>query len=135
MIEEEKTTEQDETVETVVETEGDGNTKFTKAKLTPERVFTKPWVVALCAIFCCMLWGSAFPCVKTGYKLFEIDTNSPASLMLFAGVRFALAGVLVISFGSIQKRRFLVPRPRNIWRVLLVGLVQTDLHYPWFYIG
>ncbi|MDE7380407.1 MAG: DMT family transporter [Clostridia bacterium] len=89
----------------------------------------------MCAIFCCILWGSAFPCVKTGYKLFEIDRDSVPSLMLFAGVRFTLAGVLVIIFGSIQKRTFLVPKPRNIWRVMLVALFQTALQYTFFYIG
>ncbi len=55
--------------------------------------------------------------------------------MLFAGVRFTLAGVLVIAFGSALKRRFLFPRPRNIWRVMLVALFQTALQYTFFYIG
>lgn len=100
-----------------------------------EKFFTKPWVVALCAIFCCALWGSAFPCVKIGYRLFEIDRESPASLMLFAGVRFSLAGLLVIIFGCIQKKKFLAPKPRNIWRVLLVALFQTAMQYTFFYIG
>ncbi len=106
-----------------------------RAKLAPEKFFTKPLVVALCAIFCCVLWGSAFPCVKLGYRLFAIDADSPASLMLFAGVRFSLAGVLVIVFGCIQKRGFLAPKPRNMWRVLLVALFQTAMQYTFFYIG
>lgn len=104
-------------------------------KTKAEAFFTKPLALALCAIFCCVLWGSAFPCVKTGYKLFEIDTTSAPSLMLFAGVRFSLAGVLVIVFGCMQNRRFLAPKPRNIWRVLLVALFQTALQYTFFYIG
>jgi len=104
-------------------------------KSRAERFFTKPWALALCAIFCCLLWGSAFPCVKIGYKLFEIDTDSAPSLMLFAGVRFTLAGLLVIAFGSIQKKKFLVPKPRNMWRVLLVALFQTAMQYTFFYIG
>lgn len=101
----------------------------------PEKFFTKNYVVCICAIFCCLLWGSAFPCVKIGYELFEIDRESIPSLMLFAGVRFSLAGVLVILFGSVTKRRFLVPKPRNIWRVMLVALFQTALQYTFFYIG
>lgn len=117
------------------ETKTDGEKQHDKNKLTPEEFFTKPWVVALCAIFCCVLWGSAFPCVKIGYELFHIDRGSVPSIMLFAGVRFALAGVLVIAFGSIQKRAFLLPKPRNIWRVLLVALFQTALQYTFFYIG
>lgn len=116
------------------ETKTDGEKQHVK-KFTPEEFFTKPWVVALCAIFCCVLWGSAFPCVKIGYELFHIDRGSVPSIMLFAGVRFALAGVLVIAFGSIQKRAFLFPKPRNIWRVLLVALFQTALQYTFFYIG
>lgn len=116
------------------ETKTDGEKQHVK-KFTPEEFFTKPWVVALCAIFCCVLWGSAFPCVKIGYELFHIDRGSVPSIMLFAGVRFALAGILVIAFGSIQKRAFLLPKPRNIWRVLLVALFQTALQYTFFYIG
>ncbi|MGN0804629.1 MAG: DMT family transporter [Candidatus Coproplasma sp.] len=100
-----------------------------------EKFFTKPLVVALCAILCCALWGSAFPCVKIGYKLFELDTKSAPTLMLFAGVRFTLAGVLVIAFGSVQKKKFLTPKPRNMWRVLIVALFQTALQYTFFYIG
>lgn len=106
-----------------------------KGKLTAEKFFTKPWALALCAIFCCVLWGSAFPCVKIGYGLFEIDRDSAPSLMLFAGVRFTLAGLMVIAFGSVQQRKFLTPKPRNIWRVLLVALFQTAMQYTFFYIG
>ena len=106
-----------------------------KEKLTAEKFFTKPWALALCAIFCCVLWGSAFPCVKIGYGLFEIDRDSAPSLMLFAGVRFTLAGLMVIAFGSVQQRKFLTPKPRNIWRVLLVALFQTAMQYTFFYIG
>ena len=91
--------------------------------------------MCICAIFCCILWGSAFPCVKTGYRLFRIDSENIPSLMLFAGVRFTLAGILVIAFGSALKRRFLFPKPRNIWRVMLVALFQTALQYTFFYIG
>lgn len=100
-----------------------------------ERFFSKPHIVCICAIFCCLLWGSAFPCVKIGYKLFEIDADSVPSLMLFAGTRFSLAGVLVIAFGSIIKRKILLPKAKNLWRVGLVSLFQTVLQYTFFYIG
>lgn len=35
--------------------------------------------VCLTAMLCCVLWGSAFPCIKTGYRLFHIDGNDVAS--------------------------------------------------------
>ena len=28
--------------------------------------------VAFLAMICCVLWGSAFPCVKIGYELFAV---------------------------------------------------------------
>ena len=100
-----------------------------------ERFFTRNYIVCLCAIFCCVLWGSAFPCVKIGYELFGINKSHAPSLMLFAGLRFTLAGVLVIAFGSITQRKFLTFKPKNFWRVGVVALFQTVLQYTCFYIG
>lgn len=82
-----------------------------------------------------MLWGSAFPCVKIGYKLFGINTASPPSLMLFAGVRFTLAGVMVIAVGSVSAKKPLFFKPKNAWKILLLALFQTMLQYTFFYIG
>ena len=101
----------------------------------PEKFFTKNYVVCVGAIICCILWGSAFPCVKIGYKLFDIDTSHVPSLILFAGTRFSLAGILVILFGSITQRRFVYPKLKNLWRVGLVSLFQTAAQYTFFYIG
>lgn len=52
----------------------------------------KPVVVAILALIACFLWGSAFPCVKTGYEWFHVE--GVGSQILFAGYRFFLAGVL-----------------------------------------
>lgn len=101
----------------------------------PEKFFTKNYIVCICAIFCCLLWGSAFPCVKIGYKLFDVNTESVPSLMLFAGTRFSLAGILVIVFGCITQKKFLVPQPKNLWRIALLSVFQTSLQYTFFYIG
>lgn len=101
----------------------------------PEKFFSKTWVVCVCATICCMLWGSAFPCVKLGYTLFSVNTDNAPSLILFAGTRFALAGVLVILFGSIIKKKFLLPKPKNLWRIGLLALFQTAAQYTFFYIG
>ena len=60
----------------------------------------KNYVVALLAMVCCLLWGSAFPCVKAGYAMFNIQAADTASQIVFAGVRFTLAGILTIIIGS-----------------------------------
>ncbi len=63
--------------------------------------------VFLLAMLSCFLWGSATPVIKIGYQLFDIDGTDTASIILFAGTRFFLAGVLVILFQSVMRRRFL----------------------------
>ena len=104
-------------------------------KFEAEKFFSKNYVVVIGALVCCMLWGSAFPCVKVGYGLFGVDTSSYSSLILFAGIRFTLAGVLVLAFGSALQRKFLLPKRKNIWRVAVVALFQTAMQYTFFYIG
>ncbi len=96
-------------------------------------IFKNKIGVCLIALLCCFLWGSAFPSIKIGYKLFEI--SGAASTMLFAGVRFALAGVFVIIFGSIINKKFLVPKRSSLKYVGALSLAQTALHYTFFYIG
>ena len=76
-------------------------------KFESEKFFSKNYVVVIGALICCMLWGSAFPCVNVGYGLFGVDTSSYSSLILFAGIRFTLAGVLVLAFGSALQRKYL----------------------------
>lgn len=104
-------------------------------KFEAEKFFSKNYVVVIGALICCMLWGSAFPCVKVGYGLFGVDTSSYSSLILFAGIRFTLAGVLVLAVGSALQRKFLLPKRKNIWRVAVVALFQTAMQYTFFYIG
>ena len=108
---------------------------YLMVKFEAEKFFSKNYVVVIGALICCMLWGSAFPCVKVGYGLFGVDTSSYSSLILFAGIRFTLAGVLVLAFGSALQRKFLLPKRKNIWRVAVVALFQTAMQYTFFYIG
>ena len=54
------------------------------------------WKSGIAAVFCCLLWGSAFPGIKIGYRLFAVASEDIGTQILFAGFRFALAGVLVL---------------------------------------
>lgn len=100
-----------------------------------QKFFSKTYVVIIGAIMCCLLWGSAFPCVKVGYKLFNVDTTSTPSLILFAGMRFTLAGVLVIIFACTSQKKFVVPKKSSLWKILVLCLFQTVGQYVFFYIG
>ena len=74
--------------------------------------FKKPSHVFLLAMLCCILWGSAAPFIKWGYQLFNIE--GVPSILMFAGIRFALAGLLVILFGSFLQKKVLVAKKENI---------------------
>lgn len=87
----------------------------------------------LIALLCCALWGSATPAIKTGYKLLKV--SGVASIMLFAGVRFFLAGVLTVIIFSIGERKVLVPKKENVPRILAVSAFQTVIQYIFFYLG
>lgn len=95
---------------------------------------TTPGLVLGCLI-CCGLWGSAFPCIKIGYALFGIAGTDSASQLLFAGLRFTLAGVLVILGMSLARRRALVPAQRDLKPILILSLFQTIGQYLFFYMG
>lgn len=100
-----------------------------------EQFFQKTWVVALFCVIACLLWGSAFSCVKIGYGLFEIESGETASQILFAGIRFAIAGLLTITWGSIGAKKPLIPRKTDLKAILLLCLAQTIGQYTFYYIG
>ena len=99
-------------------------------------VFTKPVVLCSIACVCCALWGSAYACVKLGYVMFAVDTTHTPSIILFAGMRFFLAGILAVAIGSVASRRFLRPKTVRTWgHVAQLSLLQTIIQYFLFYIG
>lgn len=100
-----------------------------------EKFMQKNLVVCLGAFLCCALWGSAFPCIKIGYQLFEIASEETAAQILFAGCRFALAGVLTIIIGSLLQGEFLILKRRAYGKAFKLSMLQTVAQYIFFYIG
>ena len=95
---------------------------------------TRPATVFLLATFCCLLWGSAYPAIKQGYALFGIAPRDVASQMVFAGVRFVAAGLLLLLTGAVMGWGLRIKRAH--WAgVATLGLTQTALQYIFFYIG
>lgn len=78
---------------------------FEEGNIMNKKLLTKTPVVCGLAIICCLLWGSAFPCIKIGYQMFYIPSGAVGSQFLFAGIRFTLAGILTILFGSILSKK------------------------------
>lgn len=91
-------------------------------------------VVVALATLCALLWGSAVPGVKIGYALFGLAPLDTASLVLFAGLRFSLAGLLLLGFSAATGRSIAVA-PRRGSQLLLLGLLSTAGQYLFYYIG
>ena len=80
-------------------------------------------------------WGWAFPLIKVGFSAFGITADMTGSKMLFAGIRFAAAGLIVLSVAHSNGRSF---KPGKVadWRFILAfALMNTTLHYFFFYVG
>ena len=102
--------------------------------MKPSLYQSRSGVFAL-ATLCCLLWGSAYPAIKNGYALLHIGSGDIASQMLFAGWRFALAGLILLIVAAVMKKPVLTFSGRQMGQVALLGLTQTTIQYVFFYIG
>ena len=98
-------------------------------------VFANRRVVFCLATLCCLLWGCSFPAIKAGYALFQIAQDDIPGKLLFAGWRFSLAGLVLLGFALLSGQLRQWPNARQ-WRgVAQLGLLQTTVHYVFFYVG
>lgn len=97
-------------------------------------IFTNPIILTLSALLCCALWGSATPAIKTASALL-IPVSGVPSTILFAGIRFFMAGIITIAIYSIARKKLLVFKKENLPRVLTVASFQTVIQYIFFYVG
>lgn len=103
--------------------------------MNTKETITNKKIIIILATVCCLLWGSAFPFVKLGYSLFKISPNDIPSKFLFAGYRFALAGIIVLIISKLAGKKLSVLTKENIFQIVLLGITQTTLQYVFFYIG
>ena len=82
---------------------------------------------ALLAILCCLLWSSAFAGVKIG-----LQYTPP---LQFAGIRFFIAGLLILPFALRKNPGYIGIVRRNSGMLLLFAFLQTFLQYLLFYKG
>lgn len=98
-------------------------------------IFQRPLWVALFGFTAAFVWGWAYPLIKLGFAEFAITPDMTGSKMLFAGIRFFLSGLIVLAVAGKAHRSFEVCWRRDWWYLLAFSLVNTTLHYTFFYIG
>ena len=91
--------------------------------------------VMILAVLAAFLWGSAYPCIKIGYELFEIAADDLGSKFLFAGIRFVMAGLMFLAFTALKQPKDCIPKKNMAGRLVLLGILQTTIQYIFFYIG
>ena len=87
------------------------------------------------ALIVCALWGSLFPVVKLGYSALGISESSIPSIILFAGSRFVICGIVLIAMTLTKSKGADIPRGRGFAGICLVALVTIILHYSFTYIA
>ena len=98
-------------------------------------IFQRPMWVSLFALTAAISWGWAYPLIKMGMEEFKIATDMTGSKMLFAGIRFFVSGIIILTFAKGSHRRFNIRKATDGWFILLYALLNTTLHYAFFYFG
>lgn len=109
-------------------------------------LFQRPLWVSLFALTAAVVWGWAYPLIKLGFAEFAITPDMTGSKMVFAGIRFLLSGLIVLSMAGAKASARHTDRHEAMaevlpvtsgawWFILLYALLNTTLHYTFFYIG
>ena len=102
---------------------------------TRTSIFQRPAWVVVFALTAAIAWGWAFPLIKVGFNTFGITTDMTGSKMLFAGIRFASAGLIILSVAHSSGRSFKTTMMGDWWFIFAFALMNTTLHYFFFYVG
>lgn len=109
--------------------------------MTKASIFQRPIWAAIFAFIAAFLWGWAYPLIKLGFAELEITPEMTGSKMLYAGIRFFISGIIILSVARMAHRsfKFKESAKANIFGsclfLLTFTLLNTTLHYACFYIG
>lgn len=103
---------------------------------TEKSIWQRPVWVAIFAFTAAFAWGWAYPLIKLGFAEFGITPDQTGSKMLFAGVRFAISGLIILAMAKGAHRSFVMSTGARGWAFILIfALLNTSIHYACFYIG
>lgn len=98
-----------------------------------ESIYKNKFTFFLLALTATALWGTAFPGIKLGYDWFEI--TSTGSKIMFGGVRFIIAGILVLGVYAIKNKKLPIFSKKQAGLILSLSFVQIAGDYFFYYIG
>lgn len=86
------------------------------------------------ALICCFLWALVFPVLKLLY--IELNMVNDSAKLTLAGMRFLLAGLIVLIYFIIANKSFpKINSMKLLGELSVLGLFQTTLVYAFFFIG
>ena len=98
-------------------------------------IFQRPLWVTIFALTAAIAWGWAYPLIKLGMQEFAITPDMTGSKMLFAGIRFCSSGLIILAIAGGKQRNFALRKSADWWYILVFCLLNTTLHYAFFYFG
>jgi len=102
--------------------------------VTAEKFFTHPLGIVVSAAGAAFLWGSALPIIKISYAELGIGAGDVFEQLVFAGYRFAAAGLLIWVMMLMLRKP--IGYQKGTGAMLgTIGLFQTLLQYLLLYIG
>ena len=87
------------------------------------------------AIFCNILWGSAFPVLKIVYPIMNIAGDDIGQNIIFISFRFFIAAVLLFIYALTTKLPLFKITTKDIESLVVLGLCSTTFQYFFFNIG
>ncbi len=102
---------------------------------SPTPLFQRPVWVALFALTAAVVWGWAYPLIKLGMAEWGIEPSMTGSKMTFAGVRFLISGLIILALMHRAGKSMTVASRGSWWYILAFALINTTLHYAFFYFG
>lgn len=103
--------------------------------MNSKKYLTNKYSAMLIALFCSVLWGSAFPVLKISYVELGIKTADISSKIVLAGMRFLLAALMLFLLAKLVLRIPWRIERKTAQELFLLGVLQTSLQYFFFYNG
>ena len=100
-----------------------------------EELFRNSRYKSILATFCAFGWSLAYPLIKVGYKEFQIVSSDLGGKILFAGIRFLFAGILVCVFCHLRKKKLELDNKKDFFWLIFLAIVNITFHYMFAYIG